>query len=75
MSGEGGERPAAAVAGTACPTVPDAKRWQQQRRRGQRPVSGEGGERPTTMSMSAVATVGRRGGGGRRYGLHYRTRC
>ena len=58
---------AAAVGGTACLTVPAARRKQQPWRRGRRPVSQEGGERPTTVLLSAVATVGCRGGGGGRW--------
>ena len=66
---------AAAVAGTACPIVPAAKRLQQTWQRPRRTESGEGGERPTTVLSSSVATVGRRGGGGRRFQLPTLTRC
>ena len=50
-------------------------RWQQPWQRRQRPVTGEGGERPTTVLLPAVATVGCRGGGGRWYRSQNRTRC
>ena len=54
--------------------VPAAKRWYQPWQRQRRRVSGEGGERSTTVLLSAVATVGRCGGRGRRYQLPNRTR-
>ena len=50
----------AAVGGTACLTVPAAKRWMQPWKRRRRPENGNGGERPA----GAIAVRTNEGGPG-----------
>ena len=58
MSGEEDERPAGAVAGTACLTVPAAKRKQQPCQRRRRLVRGKEGDRPVrAVAGTAFLTV------------------